>query len=511
MNLRMVWKYGLTSALVYCGLLNVLPAGAATPLPLDQRSAGTPAVNGIHDDIGVILRRLDELETEMQAINGRPAGSADAVNFDLARETSNWNDDNRETASIDSSGIQQAGYFPSNFNTNNLLQASGCPPTYPTVGVTGFFHLDNAWYHQDSRNVATLGGPLQDGSEFRRARLAAKGNVAENVSYIIEFDFAASQPRFVDVWMNFAKVPVFGNVRIGRWRQPFGMAELTSVRELPFLERALPFSMAPFRQTGIGFYNHSDDERATWAGSVVRYPSDNFGNNTGNAGGYSFVGRTTWLPYYENEGDQLFHVGFDYSYLNPATNKVQFASQPEIQVGQTSGGVFPASFVGVPAFVSTGTLSNVTNINLMGVEAAAAYGNLYLQSEFRWMVIEQNGGQRNTLPGGYAQLRYLLTGEKLPYKKKDGVFGRVIPHQDASFGNGGIGAWELDARWSFVDFNGTGFPGPGRRLNDITFGMNWYVNAHTKFQLNYIHAYLDDPTLGNSNADIFALRAQIDF
>ena len=113
--------------------------------------------------------------------------------------------------------------------------ANGATATeFPTVKLTGFFHLDAAFYSQDALNELTL-GDIDDGLGFRRARLAAKGAVAEDVSYIIEFDIAQSQARFVDVWMQLDETR-FGKVRLGRFRQPFGMSELTSVRELPFLE-----------------------------------------------------------------------------------------------------------------------------------------------------------------------------------------------------------------------------------------------------------------------------------
>lgn len=62
---------------------------------------------------------------------------------------------------------------------------------YPSVNVTGFFHLDSAWFTQDDVNRTTL-GDINDGLGFRRARIAAKGNVAEDIQYILEFDFAQS-------------------------------------------------------------------------------------------------------------------------------------------------------------------------------------------------------------------------------------------------------------------------------------------------------------------------------
>ncbi|RCS45330.1 hypothetical protein DTL21_18740 [Bremerella cremea] len=41
--------------------------------------------------------------------------------------------------------------------------------------------------------------------------------------------------------------------------------------------------------------------------------------------------------------------------------------------------------------------------------------------------------------------------------------------------------------------------------------MNWYLIAHTKFQLNYIYSDLNDPTYRSSFADVYAVRCQIDY
>ncbi|HCS52612.1 MAG TPA: porin, partial [Planctomycetaceae bacterium] len=71
------------------------------------------------------------------------------------------------------------------------------------------------------------------------------------------------------------------------------------------------------------------------------------------------------------------------------------------------------------------------------------------------------------------------------------------------------GAWEIAGRWSYIDLNDENIQ--GSRLNDLTAGLNWYLNPYTKFQWNYIHAMLDSPLNGDSSADIFAMRAQVDF
>ena len=124
-------------------------------------------------------------------------------------------------------------------------------------------------------------------------------------------------------------------------------------------------------------------------------------------------------------------------------------------------------------------------------------------------MVERIGASAVTFPGAYAQARYVLTGEKLPYKKQQGVFGRIVPNENFKC-NGSPGAWELAARWSYVDFNDP-LLDPGRRMENVTLGVNWYLNGYTKFQFNYIRSALNDPVQHDSLAHIVALLAQIDF
>ncbi len=296
----------------------------------------------------------------------------------------------------------------------------------PTAKLTGFFQLDMGYYGQDAANVLTL-GDIEDSLGFRRARLAAKGRVTENTEYILEFDIAQAQARFVDVWMQFNKTK-FGNIRIGRFRQPYGMSELTSVRELPFLERPLTFALSPFRQTGVMLFDHSKDENRTWAIAGYRYLSDNFGNVYSD-GGYGLSTRLTALPI--SWGDERhFHVGVDYSVSSPGRGQVLFVSTNEFfgaqnpNIGLASLSVLP--IVGVPPFVNTGRLDADLD-QFFNVEMALALGRMAVQSETRWTQVEQTGGGTLTFPAAYLLTRFMLTGEKIPYSKSNGTFGRIEP------------------------------------------------------------------------------------
>ena len=98
---------------------------------------------------------------------------------------------------------------------------------FPTVKVGGFFQADWGFFHQDPTNIATV-GDIQDGADFRRARLLARGDVWDNVGYLIEFDFGfPGRPSFMDVYLDIRDTRL-GTFRFGQWRQPLGMDGLTS-------------------------------------------------------------------------------------------------------------------------------------------------------------------------------------------------------------------------------------------------------------------------------------------
>ena len=101
----------------------------------------------------------------------------------------------------------------------------------------------------------------------------------------------------------------------------------------------------------------------------------------------------------------------------------------------------------------------------------------------------------------YAQTSFFITGEHRPYKL--GVFTGVEP--ETSFGNGGFGALELAARYSHLDLDDDVIN--AGKLSDITFGINWYLNSHSRIMLNYVRSDLVDVGVAN----ILGMRLQVDF
>lgn len=416
--------------------------------------------------------------------------------------------------------------------------------TYPTVQVNGVFQADAGFFDQDANSVASY-GPILNGSDFRRARLSAKGAITESTNYFMQMDFAFfGRPTFTDVWVEQTGIPGIGTIRVGQWKHPFSLEVVSSFRYTTFSERSLLFiPFTPFRHLGAGFYNHAEDLRSTWAGSVFFSGQDQFGGSLASLGGIGTAERITWLPYWDDcsNGREYVHLGLGHFFNAPPNEVIAFRTIPELYVGAhgtgnvgTSGQAAPGSFNGTPFFVNTGNLG-VTSYNVLGTELLWVDGPFSLQSEGMVSFVNQadsatgvalqnvGGGPMAMLSGVYAQAGYFLTGEHRPYDRKAGAIDRVIPRRN--FGptcDQGWGAWEVAGRFSYVNLSDKNIR--GGRMHDYTAGVNWYLNPYWKVQFNYIlsmsdFSYLDgQPATGipatnflANTTSIFNLRCQVDF
>lgn len=417
--------------------------------------------------------------------------------------------------------------------------------SYPSIQVNGVFQADIGFFEQDA-NSRLAYGHIRNGSDFRRARLSAKGSLSDVTNYFFQMDFAFfGRPTFTDIWVEQTRIPGLGTVRIGQWKQPFSLEVVSSFRFTTFAERSVLFqAFTPFRRLGTGFYNHSENLRSTWAGSVFMSGQDQFGGTLTRVGGIGTSERFTYLPYWDdcNNGRDYLHLGIGHFFNAPPDRRTIFRTIPELYVGANANGVVGTSgqaahgaFDGTPFFVNTGNLG-VSTYNLLGTELLWVRGPLSVQSEVMVNFVNQAanivgtqnqaGGSMAVLPGMYAQAGYFLTGEHRPYDRKSGQIDRVVPIRNfepwRGDGMSGWGAWEAAGRFSYLDLNDKNIR--GGRIHDYTAGLNWHLNPNWKIQANYIYAVSDyayaggDPAtnvpagtfLGN-HTSIFDLRCQVDF
>lgn len=336
-------------------------------------------------------------------------------------------------------------------------------PKLLNVAINGVFQADAVAFNQlDSSREAYR--RIESGADFRRARLSAKGAVSDRMEYFTQMDFGFfGRPSITDVWADFKDVGALGTVRVGHWKQPFGLETVSSFRYTTFMERSSLFQAStPFRHIGVGFYNHSDDLDWTWAASYFRTGQDQFGGSLSTDGGNGGAGRLTHLLWHEGaKGEDYLHVGAGYFLNAPPNERVRFRSIPEIFVGEfvvptgvplgTSGQPVPDVANGTPFFVDTGTISGTSLTQTFGLESMWVRGPLSWQSEAMGCFVDTSSSGNAFLNGAYSQVGWFLTGEHRPYDRKAGAIDRVMPFHSVSKCGGGWGAWEIAGRWSYLD------------------------------------------------------------
>jgi phosphate-selective porin OprO/OprP len=72
-----------------------------------------------------------------------------------------------------------------------------------------------------------------------------------------------------------------------------------------------------------------------------------------------------------------------------------------------------------------------------------------------------------------------------------GVFSRVQPESGQRVSHGGVGVFEVAARYSVIDLARRDIQGGFQQ--DVTVGLNWYLEPYIRVMGNYIHAW-DNPT-----------------
>jgi phosphate-selective porin OprO/OprP len=294
----------------------------------------------------------------------------------------------------------------------------------------------------------------------------------------------------------------FGNIRAGQFKEPYGLEQITSSNNITFTERSLMNALVPAFNAGVMVFDDFADERATWSLGGFRSASD-AGEVSKGDGEWATTARVTGLPMYSEDGREFIHLGLGYSRRSPTQDGIAFSSKPEANLA-------PA-YIGVNAAGTAITVPAET-VDLLGFEAAWVHGPFSVSGEYTEAMIDAPSGVTNDpdFAGYYAQVGYFLTGESRGYRKAQGCFDAVKPAENAFGEDGGYGAWEVAARVSSLDLADDGVD--NGELEDLTFGVNWYLNPNTRVMLDYILADLD-PTGAAADGDtnILAFRVQFNY
>lgn len=349
----------------------------------------------------------------------------------------------------------------------------------------GRVHLDYAAFNDDAADHP-------DGAEFRRARLGVKGTVAEDFGYKVEIDFANEGVSFKDVYMNYTGIEN-AEIRVGSFKPPFSLEELTSANYITFIERSAATSAFVTGEIiGLGGFYKGDD----WSFAAGAF-NDDAGRSSTDDEAWSVAGRGTFAPV--NDDRKTVHLGASAAYRNPDQANDMFDFDATAENAVQSADSVSAAF------------GDADNASLYGVEAAFVLGPVSVQGEYDSATVQRSGGNADVeFDGGYAQASWILTGERRPYDAGAGTFGRVVPDSPFDPAAGGWGAWEVAGRYSTLDV--TDGAVRGGVMENYTAGLNWYLNKHVRLMGNYIIVDTDnDAVTPDDDPQIILFRGQVDF
>jgi phosphate-selective porin OprO/OprP len=337
---------------------------------------------------------------------------------------------------------------------------------------------------------------VEDGAEFRRARLYLQGTVTDLYAFKLQFDFAdANKAKEADVWGEIRKIPAVGALRVGQFYEPTGIEQLTSDFDNDFMERSLMNALSPARNLGAVLHNLYYDRIGWWGGAFVDDGSGDTGGAVGD-GEHALTARVYGLPWITDGDETVVHVGASGSYRVPIDHKVSISTRPESHLA--------------PKFADTGTISNVDHVELLAGEAFVQKGPVHASAEYMQQKLDVDGKPDATLQGWYLAAGWFLTGERFGYTRSDGIVAAPkILHPFRK--DGGRGALELVAKHSQLDLTDAAASGgstkTSSKVHDTTVGVNWFLNNNFKVAVDGVHSHVD----GAGSANLLELWFQVNF
>lgn len=349
------------------------------------------------------------------------------------------------------------------------------------MGGTMMWDVDSAsdefWESED--NPKDEKDAWQTRSELRRARLNIKAKMADNWKSKLQFDFAGDDDsvELKDAYVEYGGWEIMDMI-VGQDKEPFGLEELTSSKNLNFIERSMVSSaFAPGRNLGISLNN--DTNTLIWGVGIYQAETREDDGDT-----YAVTGRLGVVPWKTDTG--FFHLGGSGSYRD--YDGEEFEIKESAQIHTANNIVFSDEI-------------DTDHLLLYGIETAFGSGPFSFSAEY--MTADVNAVDKDddaTLDGYYLNAGWFLTGETRPFK--NGAWGHIKPKSE-------YGAWELVTRYSYLNAADNHY---GTTADAYTLGVNWHINSNVRLMTDYMHLWLtDEETETESTGGAVSLRLQCVF
>lgn len=387
-----------------------------------------------------------------------------------------------------------------------------------TVGRDGFafrsadgaYQLKIRGYIQtDGRFVANEPGrPVNDTFVVRRARPIFEATLAGRFDFRIMPDFGSGTTVLQDAYLDARFRPTF-KLRAGKFKPPVGLERLQSATDIVFAERALPTNLVPNRDVGVQIHGELGEGLFQYAVGVFNGVPDAGSADVDSNEGKDVAARVWFKPVKQGAASGL---GFGLA-ATTGSQKGTLATT----------GLSPYRSVSLQPFFSwrTGATLPLTVVaagdrTRLSPQAWYYVGPFGLLAEY---VRSTQDVRLDTTGGSFdadawsATATWLITGEKASYRGP-------TPRRPVEAKSGGIGAWEIAARYGQLKVDEDVFPVfadpavSSSRATEAAIGLNVYLNRNVKFVLDLHHtAFEGGATAGADRPSENAViaRAQVAF
>jgi len=380
-----------------------------------------------------------------------------------------------------------------------------------------------------------------DTALLRRVRPTLEGKLDGTYAFRFTPEFAGGSASVVDAYTDANFNPAF-NVRAGKFKSAVGLERIQGGGDIKFVERSyVTNAILPNRDLGVSVYGDVAANKVSYNLGLVNGVSDggNISSGTQYDGRPEVTGRIFTTPFNDSTS-ALSGLGFGIG-----ATYTKFTGEQNLNWQDTTSA--DATRNGLPSYVSEGQQTFFrygANAIADGErfrfapQANYYFGPFGLIAEYARVVqdvsltAKNEGDGGSALAGGYTAnsdltplpinsdsnkrlkhdawevaASWLLTGE-------DASFKGVKPKNSFDLNKGGLGAWELVARYSRIDLDKATFKNKGtgdyadentggitdayadptrsaRSAQTWTAGVNWYLSQNAKLVLNYEQTQFD--------------------
>jgi phosphate-selective porin OprO and OprP len=357
-----------------------------------------------------------------------------------------------------------------------------------TISINGRIHADYRQFDVNSTNANSAST-----FDVRRAYLGVSGKIANDWTFEVVTDVAQGTnggttfASALDVaWVNWGSYKE-AQIRAGQFKMPMALEELTSSRFIDFTERSFVDQYAPAKERGLMLHG------VPFTGGFYGIAASN-GNGKNNNETVSTVdGKDLIVRFGVNAAEIMGNKDLVLHFAGATSDGRQAAAA--LPTARTEGR-------GLTFFTPGAAQTANYDRKRTALETSIAWNQFKLQAESLSVNIKPNSGTvigtaalaDADIKTNYAELLWLVTGEKYADAYRGGAYGAIKPNTAFKKGADGWGAFEVGARFSKLD--GADFTSSATSTNGAkatTLGLKWIANTNTRVYLNHINTKFDQP------------------